>query len=455
MFERSYTCLSDPFLRRWEAVAVLSVALAGNAGVAVADPAQLGPSTTECPHETTIFQQDNRVREHGLWRVTRHVRAYRLTGSDAAFYESGLAIDADGAPNAYHPSGSPPGLDSLAAAGYPTSCSVLVCMGRSPQGGNIYARTNGGQFDGYYVSMSTLMDERTDAQGHAMHGAGDYKRYVDSTTVPYIAVASRAMKPFRLQRGVHNTSPPGELAYVVNLRNGLASPAIFADVGTNNTLGEGSIALAKALGFPERQQSPTHGGLPSGILTIIFPESKSTPPWPRDASDITIAANERFKAWGGLARVKACFPKAVAGMVLEDMDEDGKPNQFAFRDGVTVSVQGVTLGKAGGPTSSENRAALENPPISAKRFARIAGTTRGQYVAYARNASPVEGLAWLRVVRDVYQRAWAVGGQRSHQRLGRVERPVAVKALGTYRQFSSPHARRLANSPSRLIGETS
>jgi endoglucanase len=100
----------------------------------------------------------------------------------------------------------------------------------------------------------------------------------------------------------------------------------------------------------------------------------------------------------------AQFP--VAGMVLEDMDEDGKPNQFAFRDGVTVSVQGVTLGKAGGPTSSENKAALENPPISAKRFGRIAGTTREQYVAYARNASPVEGLAWLRVVRDAYQRAW-------------------------------------------------
>jgi hypothetical protein len=175
----------------------------------------------------------------------------------------------------------------------------------------LYARTSGGLFDGYYVSMTTLMDERKDGEGHPLHGAADYKRYVDSTAMPYIAVASRAMKPFRLQRGENSKNPPGELAYVVDLRTGHTSPAIFADVGTNNTLGEGSIALAKALGLTECQQSPTHGGLSAGILTIIFPDSQSVPPWPRDASDVATAANERFKAWGGLERVKHCFPKAV------------------------------------------------------------------------------------------------------------------------------------------------
>jgi hypothetical protein len=34
-----------------------------------------------------------------------------------------------------------------------------------------------------------------------VHVAADYKRYVDSTSVPYIAVASHAMRVFRLQRG--------------------------------------------------------------------------------------------------------------------------------------------------------------------------------------------------------------------------------------------------------------
>jgi endoglucanase len=101
----------------------------------------------------------------------------------------------------------------------------------------------------------------------------------------------------------------------------------------------------------------------------------------------------------------AQFP--VAGMVLEDMDGDGTTNQFAFRDGVTVAVSGVTSGKAGAPTSAENKAALENPPLRAKLFARIAGTTRQQYAAYAGvSEATLDGLAWLEIVRQAYQRAW-------------------------------------------------
>jgi hypothetical protein len=129
MPERNRKVLSDLALRQWMDVAVLAVALSSYAAVADADPA-LGPSTSECLHGTPIYQQDNKAEGH----VTRHVSAYRLQGSDAAFYESGLAIDADGAPNAYHPCGSPPGLDSLAAAGYPKSCNVLVCTGRTSRG---------------------------------------------------------------------------------------------------------------------------------------------------------------------------------------------------------------------------------------------------------------------------------------------------------------------------------
>jgi hypothetical protein len=92
-------------------------------------------------------------------------------------------------------------MSSLAAAGFPRSCSVLVCTGRTSTGGHSYAKTSGGPFDGFFVSMTTLVDERTDERGHPVHVAADYKRYVDSTSVPYIAVASHAMRVFRLQRG--------------------------------------------------------------------------------------------------------------------------------------------------------------------------------------------------------------------------------------------------------------
>ena len=47
----------------------------------------------------------------------RDIPIGRLSGSSAFFYESGMTIDADGAPNAYHPDNK--GLDDLANAGTP------------------------------------------------------------------------------------------------------------------------------------------------------------------------------------------------------------------------------------------------------------------------------------------------------------------------------------------------
>ncbi|SHG29011.1 hypothetical protein SAMN02745157_3927 [Kaistia soli DSM 19436] len=99
----------------------------------------------------------------------------------------------------------------------------------------------------------------------------------------------------------------------------------------------------------------------------------------------------------------AQFP--VAGIVLEDMDGDGVPNQFAFRDGVTAVVPGVTNGKAGPPTPAETEAGLTAAPTAARKFARIAGTTREQFTSY-RGAGDVAGLAWLAAVRTAYQAAW-------------------------------------------------
>lgn len=102
----------------------------------------------------------------------------------------------------------------------------------------------------------------------------------------------------------------------------------------------------------------------------------------------------------------AQFP--VAGIVMEDMDGDGVANQFSFRDGVTVAVNGVTLGKKGAPSVAETAAALTAQPRSAKRFARIAGTTREQFLAFQPSTatSDVVGIRWLAVVRQAYQQAW-------------------------------------------------
>ena len=67
-----------------------------------------------------------------------------------------MAVDADGAPNAYHPDDI--GLDLLANAGYPNSSwwgSVLVADPSDPR--RAYTQPSG-EFAGYFVSKTSLQD---------------------------------------------------------------------------------------------------------------------------------------------------------------------------------------------------------------------------------------------------------------------------------------------------------
>ena len=97
------------------------------------------------------------------------------------------------------------------------------------------------------------------------------------------------------------------------------------------------------------------------------------------------------------------FP--VAGIVMEDMDRNGVPSPYPFRDGVTVALDALPKVREGDPTAAQTAAALTDPPSRAKSFARIASTTRDQYLAVVPDAR-VKGLDWLTAVRQAYQKAW-------------------------------------------------
>jgi endoglucanase len=100
----------------------------------------------------------------------------------------------------------------------------------------------------------------------------------------------------------------------------------------------------------------------------------------------------------------AQFP--VAGVVFEDiLPANGKLEVFAFRNGVTVRVNGITHLGTAQPSAVEIEKSLHGEVTSAFRFARIQSTTREQYLANGGTRN-VTGNAWNEVNRDLYKAAW-------------------------------------------------
>lgn len=204
------------------------------------------------------------------------VPIWQLPGSQAFFFLSGITIDADGAPNAYHPDNI--GLDDLANAGSPDHWDGIMTDGE----GNPLIQGPGDPYPGYYVSCTSLSD-RTKPRN-------DPRRYVDASQIPYIVL------PGSLAR--QSGAQLGDFAVVVNLRNGKSAYAIFADVGT---LGEGSIALANNLGI---WSDAREGGRRGGILYLVFPGSGNRQP--RAVEEIQTEAEKLLQDWGGVAKLTSC-----------------------------------------------------------------------------------------------------------------------------------------------------
>lgn len=194
---------------------------------------------------------------------------------DCFCWSGGLAIDADGAPRAYHPDNKS-GLDALGNAGKPGQWWGLVC---TPNGSPIIQGPDD-PAPGFYISTTALVDPNRSTK--------DQRRYVDSSVVPYLVVP-RELAGARAVR-------MGDLAMVSY--KGREVGAIVADVGPAGHAGEGSIALADMLGIPS---SPRHGGCTSGVSVVIFPQSRTSPAWPRETQEFQAQARLLYEQWGGAA----------------------------------------------------------------------------------------------------------------------------------------------------------
>ncbi len=209
----------------------------------------------------------------------RDIPIGRLPGSTAFFYESGMTIDADGAPNAYHPENT--GLDDLANAGTPGRWEGLA----KDADGEPFIQGPDDPFPGYYVSATALADRSKPVN--------DPTRYVDASRIPFVVLPGGMAR----QLGAR----PGDFAVVFNRRNGKSSYAIFGDVGPYDRIGEGSMALAENLGI---RSDARNGGARRGILYLVFPGSGNR--GPRTIEEINSEGQKLLQAWEGSVSQGAC-----------------------------------------------------------------------------------------------------------------------------------------------------
>jgi hypothetical protein len=207
---------------------------------------------------------------------SREVAIWRLPDSPAFFFISRMAIDADGAPDAYNADDT--GLDALANAGAPAHWNGIV----TDRNGNPLIQRDNDPSPGYYISCTSLYDETKKFT--------DPTTYVNASKIPYVVLPQDVA-----DRGGARL---GDFAVVMNLRNGKSSFAIFADIGT---LGEGSVALAEALAV---SPDARHGGQSDGILYLLFPASGNLRP--RTISEIQSEGEKLLDHWGGLKRLSSC-----------------------------------------------------------------------------------------------------------------------------------------------------
>lgn len=203
---------------------------------------------------------------------------WALSNQSAFYFVTGMTIDADGSPRAYKPDNT--GLDDLKNAQ-----GELGWVGIVVENGEPVLQGPDDPAPGYYVSRTALED-------HSRRDT-DPARFVDSEKIPFIVLPADVARKTGARLG--------DFAFVQNMRNGLTSPAIFADIGPG--LGEGSIALARALRInPDARD----GGAYRGVLYVVFPGSGNHRPRPSD--EIKDRATQLLSTCGGMDSITRCLP---------------------------------------------------------------------------------------------------------------------------------------------------
>ena len=171
-------------------------------------------------------------------------------------FSAGATLDGDGANGQFGglPCYAPPSyrggtLDLLANAGHPGNWFGVVTNDGKVTGTPIVQNASD-PCPGAYVSATSL--HVFDPSGHRLPPSSPF-RYVDSATVPFIAV------PPMIIHGVAGIVL-GCRCVVTNSKTNQSVEAVVADVGPASHLGEISVACAKAIGIAVGTTHPASSG---------------------------------------------------------------------------------------------------------------------------------------------------------------------------------------------------
>ena len=115
---------------------------------------------------------------------------------------------------------------------------------------------------------------------------------------------SEAINFIVLPAGLNLGAKLGDYAVVIRPETGAITYAVYADVGPAGKIGEGSIALANALGVPSSAKT---GGTGSGIIYLVLPGSANS--FPSSQADVDSSGAAFLAICGGLDRVRESFSK--------------------------------------------------------------------------------------------------------------------------------------------------
>jgi hypothetical protein len=198
------------------------------------------------------------------------------------YVTSDVEIDADGAPNAYHPNDT--GLDALANAGFPHGGWPSVLVTDPENTGRPFVQRTG-PFAGFFVSKTSLEDPNAPTT--------EPRRYVDATAFPYIVFPGA----FEQLEGM---GVLGDMVLAKHIQSGLTSSALVADIGpTDAPLGEISIRLAANLGGTDPNPRTSTGAPRGNIRYVVFPRSHANPQWPMSLDDLNRRVDDLLAAAGG------------------------------------------------------------------------------------------------------------------------------------------------------------